>query len=90
MLIHWIRRSRNGFDWRDGVDAPLDALPERYQVTVLVGAAQFSDVRDQPDWPVSAAMIAAWQGAGATSVTIIVQQVGALALSPGTTLTLNV
>lgn len=88
-LIRWTRSSRIGFDWRDGVDAPLDALPERYHVTVSAGAAQISALRDQPDWPVSAATIAAWQAAGATSVTFVVQHVGALALSSGTTTTLN-
>ncbi len=32
----WIRRSRSGFDWLDGVDAPLAEDVERYRITVQV------------------------------------------------------
>jgi hypothetical protein len=34
-LCSWIRRSRAGFDWIDGVDAPLAEDSEQYQITVL-------------------------------------------------------
>jgi hypothetical protein len=32
--IHWIRRSRTGFAWIDGVDAPLGESSEQYRVSV--------------------------------------------------------
>ncbi|KRC79976.1 phage tail protein [Sphingomonas sp. Root241] len=32
--IRWVRRSRLGWDWIDGVDAPLGEESERYQVTI--------------------------------------------------------
>ncbi len=32
----WVRRSRAGFDWIDGVDAPLAEDAETYQVAILV------------------------------------------------------
>jgi hypothetical protein len=34
----WVRRSRSGWEWLDGVDAPLGCATERYRVT-LEGAA---------------------------------------------------
>src|SRR3546814_8562333 len=32
--VQWIRRSRQGRGWLDGVDAPLGAESERYRVTL--------------------------------------------------------
>lgn len=34
--ICWVRRSRNGWDWVDGVDAPLGEEAERYAVTLAL------------------------------------------------------
>jgi hypothetical protein len=36
-LCTWIRRSRAGFDWIDGVDAPLAEDSELYQISILAG-----------------------------------------------------
>jgi len=33
--ITWIRRSRDGYDWVDGIDAPLGEVSEAYDVEVL-------------------------------------------------------
>jgi hypothetical protein len=33
----WVRRSRSGFDWLDGVDAPLAEDSEAYRLTISVG-----------------------------------------------------
>lgn len=46
--LHWVRRSRQGFDWVDGADAPLAEESEQYEVQVLKNGA----VRRQ--WRVSA------------------------------------
>lgn len=35
--VRWVRRSRAGWDWIDGVDAPLAEESERYRVTVMAG-----------------------------------------------------
>jgi hypothetical protein len=32
--IRWVRRSRNGWRWVDGIDAPLGEEAERYRVTI--------------------------------------------------------
>jgi Putative phage tail protein len=38
--LMWTRRSRAGFDWIDGVDAPLGEDSERYRVAVFVSGIQ--------------------------------------------------
>ncbi len=58
--LSWIRRSRSGFDWLDGIDAPLAEVSEQYRITVKVGA----DVRRTvevavPSWSYTAAQQAA-------------------------------
>lgn len=37
--LRWVRRSRQGFDWIDGVDAPLAEETERYDVQILGNGA---------------------------------------------------
>jgi hypothetical protein len=34
--LHWVRRSRGGWDWIDGSDAPLVEESERYRVSIIV------------------------------------------------------
>jgi hypothetical protein len=43
-LCTWIRRSRAGFDWIDGVDAPLAEDAEAYQVSILAGGSVLRQV----------------------------------------------
>jgi len=72
----WVRRSRGGWDWVDGVDAPLGEELERYRVTVLDdgGAARVLEI-GVPRLELRADERAA-------ECSIIVQQIGALGLSP--------
>lgn len=81
LLISWIRRSRTGFDWRDGVDVPLDAGVEAYVVRVIAGAINDELTCAEPQLALPATDIAAWRAAGATGVVVAVSQVGALAAS---------
>jgi len=37
--LGWVRRSRQGFDWVDGTDAPLAEETEQYDVQILRGGA---------------------------------------------------
>lgn len=81
--LTWVRRSRQGFDWVDGADAPLAEEAEVYDVQILKDGA----VRRQ--WRVSApqAVYAAAEqvedfGALATALDVRVAQVSALA-GPG-------
>lgn len=39
ILIAWLRRSRVGAEWRDGVDIPLGEEAEQYHVDILDGGA---------------------------------------------------
>jgi Putative phage tail protein len=89
--ITWIRRSRAGWRWLDGLDVPLSEERELYRVTIApnVGAMRVLDV-ELSSYTYSVAERAADQLAGATSLTLTVSQVGARGISnPAvTTLTL--
>lgn len=37
IIIGWTRRSRQGFDWIDGADAPIAEESERYEIDILDG-----------------------------------------------------
>lgn len=82
--LRWIRRSREGWAWRDGVDAPLAEEREAYRIdweggTAEAGSSQFT---------YTAAMRTADLAAGRTTATFAVRQIGAAALSPPAMLTI--
>ncbi len=52
----WIRRSRSGFGWADGADAPLGEEWERYAVRCSVGDVAVADEVGDARWTVSAGM----------------------------------
>lgn len=81
LTLRWVRRSRTGFDWRDRVDAPMDADNEAYQVALLAGASQTVMMAGVPQVTLSAATLSAWRSGGAASLSVAVSQVGRLALS---------
>jgi hypothetical protein len=76
-VFEWTRRSRNGWGWVDGVDAPLAEEQETYLVRVepSIGAARVL-TSGQPFWIYSAAERAADVAAGATSIGVRVAQRG--------------
>ncbi len=58
--LAWVRRSRAGFTWSDGVDAPLAEAFERYRVTVRAGTIIVRQVDvAAPEWRYPAADYAA-------------------------------
>lgn len=74
--IRWIRRSRNGWRWVDGLDAPLGEESERYRVTVVPGEGAVRTVEtDVPLFTLAA-------GERETGNLIQVRQIGTHALSP--------
>ncbi|MBV8971630.1 MAG: hypothetical protein JO290_05000 [Sphingomonadaceae bacterium] len=75
-VLTWVRRSRAGFAWSDGTDAPLAEQDERYHVIVRRGAAVLrqTDVVE-PRWVYPAAAAQADLAGG--PVTIEVAQVSA-------------
>jgi len=78
VALSWVRRSRAGFAWRDGVDAPIGEDREAYRVTIGDADAPIAETGASA-LIVSAATIAA-HGPGA--VTVRVRQIGSLGLSP--------
>ncbi len=43
-MVGWIRRSRSGFDWIDGVDAPLAEDSEQYLLAILSNGSLLREV----------------------------------------------
>ncbi len=85
--ISWVRRSRGGWDWRDGVDAPLSEESERYAVSVIRDDLTIRTVEvAAATWSYYAAMIAA-DGGG--DVRIAVRQIGALGIGRALLVALN-
>lgn len=89
-LLSWIRRSRNGWAWVDGVDVPLAEEQEQYAIIVrpAVGSSR-NDQTTVQQWTYTAAARAADIANGATSVSFDVAQIGTMQTSLATTLTVS-
>lgn len=78
--IGWTRRSRIGWRWVSGADAPLGEDRERYELRVLAGDELVRRVVvDQPVWAYEAALWDADVG-DADALTLEIRQVGSLAI----------
>ncbi|MGK6354483.1 phage tail protein [Sphingomonas sp. DT-207] len=77
--IRWVRRSRTGWDWIDGVDAPLGEETERYRVTILADGTSRIVETAVPQLELTPAEHAA-------GAAIEVRQIGARGLSPAAAL----
>ena len=78
IAIHWIRRSRQGWGWHDGVDAPLGEEREAYRLTLsFAGGGQKIIELDVPWFVYSATERIADSAVGA--IEIEVSQLSALA-----------
>lgn len=78
LLLRWTRRSRGGFAWIDGVDAPLGEAREQYRVVAASAAQSIALSTAEPTLLIEAATI---DGLGAGSISVSVQQVGDYAIS---------
>ena len=74
--VSWVRRSRMGWRWIDGVDAPLGEESERYRVTIT---PEGGSVRTLDTVTPEASVTAAERAAGAL---VTVRQIGSHGLSP--------
>ena len=83
VALTWVRRSRAGWRWIDGADAPLVEEQELYRVTITpaAGAARTVEVTAP-----AATVTAADRAAGA--VTVSVRQAGSYGESPPATLSI--
>jgi hypothetical protein len=77
--IRWVRRSRTGWDWIDGVDAPLGEEAERYRATVLTDGTSRIVETAVPHLELTPVECVA-------GATIEVRQIGARGLSPAAVL----
>jgi hypothetical protein len=77
-LVTWVRRSRAGWDWLDGGDAPLGEEQESYRLRAVGSASERSVMLNAPSYIYTAAEQAA-DGAGFK--TISVEQIGTFAAS---------
>jgi hypothetical protein len=81
LRLSWVRRSRLGWDWPDGVDAPVAEERERYRVTITDLGGERMLESDAPEL----ALVARDWGVGTQ---IAVRQIGSHGLSPAATLIL--
>jgi hypothetical protein len=74
----WVRRSCLGWDWLDGVDAPLGSAVELYRATLMSSSAKV-----QVETPSPAAQFTATQigQLGSGNLQLVVEQVGDFAVS---------
>lgn len=81
IAVTWVRRSRAGFDWIDGVDAPLAEESEQYRVDILDGAGMVRRAipASAPTVLYSAAQQTADFGAQSATLTLSVTQLSAAA-----------
>lgn len=81
LMLGWVRRSRSGFAWIDGVDAPLDGTVERYLVGWSAGGLVASAETSTTQITIPAADVAALRAAGAV-LAVTVVQIGDAGASP--------
>lgn len=83
IIISWIRRSRAGFAWLDGVEAPISEEREAYHIDVwLDGRKVVSADVPLPSWTYPAATFAADGGTSASILLVRLTQSSAV-VGPG-------
>ncbi|MFN3819192.1 phage tail protein [Blastomonas sp.] len=83
IIVQWTRRSRGGFAWRDGIDAPLSEDAEVYRMAVAADGISIADlVVHEASVSLDAGVLAAWRSMASATLEASVVQQGALGLSP--------
>jgi Putative phage tail protein len=83
--IRWVRRSRAGWAWRDGIDVPVGEDREAYLIDWAGGSVETGE----PAFTYTAAARAGDLAAGMTSRTFSIRQSGSAALSPPLSFTIS-
>lgn len=87
--VSWVRRSRTGFGWTDGADAPIGEDSLAFRVTYTVGETTLSrDITDLQNDTLSAAEISSSFGMGPHEISISVAQLSS-AVGSGAAATLS-
>lgn len=78
--IRWVRRTRLGGEWRDGVDVPLNEQSELYHVQIMNGAAVARTVEGitTPELVYTAAQQVTDFGTAQASISVKIYQVSAI------------
>jgi len=87
VTISWVRRSRNGWVWIDGTDAPLGEAKEAYRLTLAAGTSVRTVETTQPEFVYTFAEQAADGAAPPLAISVV--QVGESAASRPSTLVLD-
>jgi hypothetical protein len=85
LALSWTRRSRQGFAWLDGIDAPLGEANEQYRVGIAGASAALQLPATQPSLSIVAAELATLGGV----LTIEVRQIGDAGISRPAQLTVT-
>lgn len=88
LSVAWMRRSRTGFAWLDGSDAPLGEASEAYRVTYSAGGQSLSRDVVSPQDLVSVGDLSAAFGPAPYTLTVSVAQLSDI-LGPGDAATLT-
>lgn len=90
--LGWVRRSRVGWQWVDGADAPLGEEQELYRIDLAQsGSIYRTATTPSPQWIYDATMIAVDHGIGiAGAVTAEIRQVGNYGAGRPATFTLTI
>jgi hypothetical protein len=73
LLLSWVRRSRRGWAWIDGIDTPLGENREEYRITISGPLGSFERTSTQPELTVTATELAP---VGSGEATVEVRQIG--------------
>jgi hypothetical protein len=86
MVVCWTRRSRAGFAWVDGVDAPLGETRELYRVIVASSTQNIELSAVEPSLRLDGGTLAELGGG---PINVAVQQIGDFAASRPAQITIN-
>ncbi len=88
LTFRWKRKSREGWRWIDGVDAPLAEERELYRLVATPNiGTEIASESALSEWTLSNTARAAMVSQGATIVTLKVQQIGTFGVSPDASIT---
>jgi hypothetical protein len=89
--LRWIRRSREGWGWPDGIETPLGEEREAYRLIVTPDrGARWQAELERPEIQFSTSQLSALRGQGATRLTCEIKQLGRMAASLPSTIEIEI
>ena len=86
LSVTWTRRSRQGFAWVDGIDAPLGEGREQYRIVITGSQNGLESIVDEPAIIIAGSIVS---NLGSGPAMISVRQIGDLATSRSTELSIT-